>query len=123
MSFERLIRFEGENGQQQFGEPQIEDADELLVALQEGKLVAKVFEGQNAFDLSSQQGPLVLVKRLLPVLRREDVPIVKCIGLNYMAHSKLQTMLDGMCANEAESEKEDENRRRTHPSLLSHPPA
>lgn len=114
MSSRGLIRFEDESGQERLGEPQVEDADEMLAALQEEKLVAQAFRGTNAFDLSSHKDSPVRVKRLLPVLRPADVPIVKCIGLNYMAHSRLLVIPDRKCVDERKSEKEDENRRLTH---------
>lgn len=88
MSFDRLIRFEDESGKVRFGEPQIDNAEELLPLLKSGKLLAQPFTGSSFFDLSLEDGNPVRVKGLLAVLRPSDVPIIKCIGLNYIAHSK-----------------------------------
>ena len=90
MPYLRLIRFENAEGKEQFGEPQIEDADELPELLQSGKLFAKILEGTSPFKLSAQSGSPQQVKRILPVLLPADVPIIKCVGLNYIRHSELK---------------------------------
>ncbi|KAM0257267.1 hypothetical protein ACHAQJ_004505 [Trichoderma viride] len=86
MSFSRLIRFEDFEGNEYYGEPQINNADDLSIFLDNGKLVANIFDGSSPFSLSSKAGAIRQVKRILPVLRPEDVPIIKCVGLNYIAH-------------------------------------
>jgi hypothetical protein len=81
MSWKRLIRFEDEFGKERFGEPNIDNAAELFASLRNGNLSANVFSGEDTFALYSTR-EIVKVGRLLPVLTREDVPLVKCIGLN-----------------------------------------
>jgi hypothetical protein len=88
MSFSRLIRFEDVGGNEHFGEPQIENADDLSRLLENGELFAHVLDGISPFNLSSQAGAVHQVKRILPVLRPADVPIIKCVGLNYIKHSE-----------------------------------
>ena len=78
---------------ERFGEPQIKNADDLLRHLEKGELFAHGFEGSSPFDLSSQVRAIHQVKRILPILRPADVPIIKCVGLNYIEHSKLQKAL------------------------------
>lgn len=89
MSWDRIIRFEGVDGKTAFGEPCI-TADEVF-SIQElaekGQLKAKCFEGGDVFSLEATD-KVVEVKSLLPCLTTHDVPVVKCVGLNYMKHSK-----------------------------------
>lgn len=86
MAWSRLIRFLTDEGKEAFGEPDIQSAEELLEKLQKKELYATEFVGSQLFDLSlSTKG--VHVKQLLEILRPTDVPIIRCIGLNYMKHS------------------------------------
>jgi hypothetical protein len=89
MTFSRLIRFEDVEGNKHFGEPHIKNADDLSRLLENGELFAHVLDGISPFNLSlsSQAGAVHQVKRILPVLRPADVPIIKCVGLNYIKHS------------------------------------
>jgi hypothetical protein len=88
MSFLRLIRFEDIEGNKLYGDPQIESADDLSRLLDSGQLFARVFDSSSPFNLAPKAGALCQVKRILPVLRPEDVPIIKCVGLNYIKHSE-----------------------------------
>lgn len=83
----RLIRFVGENGKETFGEPVVKDASEVNELLQKNDLWAYEYQGSSAVNTSSK-GEKVRVKSLLDLFRPEDVPIVRCIGLNYKEHSK-----------------------------------
>lgn len=82
----RLIKFVDESNITSFGDACIDDANELTSRLSQKTLHADRLEGDNPFALKAT-GERVRVIRLLPVLCREDIPIVKCIGLNYMKHS------------------------------------
>lgn len=89
MSWDRIIRFEGVDGKVAFGEPII-TADEVFSVqelAEKGQLKAKYFGGADVFSVQATD-KLVEVKSLLPCLMADDVPIVKCVGLNYMKHSK-----------------------------------
>jgi len=85
-SFDRLIRFQDAAGNTRFGEPKVSSADALEQALAEGTLEATVFEGGDLFH-ATETSEVVKVKDILPLLTPADVPIVKCIGLNYIKHS------------------------------------
>jgi hypothetical protein len=85
--WKRLIRFEAADGVVCFGDPCVSSAEELTANLEAGSLLAKQLEGHSPFHLVATDKE-VPVKRLLGVLTADDVPIVKCIGLNYKAHSK-----------------------------------
>lgn len=92
MSWDRIIRFEGVDGKTAFGEPIItaEDGFSIQELAEKGQLKAKCFEGADIFSLQKTD-KVVEVKSLLPSLTEDDVPIVKCVGLNYMKHSKSLT--------------------------------
>lgn len=87
MAWQRLIKFVDSQGQTRYGDPIIDHADELAEKLESKTLKARVLEGSNIPDLrltGSEADVVELVGPLTPA----DVPIVKCIGLNYMKHSK-----------------------------------
>ncbi|QYS97898.1 FAA_hydrolase domain-containing protein [Trichoderma simmonsii] len=88
MSFLRLICFEDIDGNKLYGDPQIESADDLSRLLENGELFARVLDGSSPFNLASKAGALRQVRRVLPVLTPKDVPIIKCVGLNYITHIK-----------------------------------
>lgn len=88
MAWSRLIRFVADEDNVSFGEPCIERAAELVEKLELGQLHAAELVGDNPFALSAT-GKQLHVKRLLGILTPADVPIIRCIGLNYMKHSKL----------------------------------
>lgn len=86
MAWSRLIRFLDDEDKMVFGEPEIKTEAELIEKYQGKALYASEFEGNSPFALSPT-GRKVLVKRLLEVLTPADVPIIRCIGLNYTKHS------------------------------------
>lgn len=95
MAFELLIRFIAEDGQCHFGEPLISSAEELQAHLAQGILKARLLQGLEGrryldFEAASPIHPekIVAVKQLVGPLNAEHVPIVRCIGLNYVKHSK-----------------------------------
>ncbi|EEP76550.1 fumarylacetoacetate hydrolase [Uncinocarpus reesii 1704] len=90
-TWSRLIRFVGEDGVTRFGEPQVADAAEVVQACADGKLVAHEWTGEDPFSLT-MGSKSVKVKELLAILHPSDVPIIRCVGLNYMKHSKLNSM-------------------------------
>lgn len=89
MAFSRLIHFRDSDGKELWGEPEIKSADDLFPALEKGTLFANVWEGTGPFDLSSASNEPKKVAEILPILEPTQVPIVKCIGLNYIKHSTL----------------------------------
>jgi hypothetical protein len=86
MAWERLIRFVDEHGEVCFGEPIIEKATDLTDLLAKKELYALKLKGDDPFELSGP-GEKTHVAKLLGVLDPSHVPIIKCIGLNYMKHS------------------------------------
>lgn len=86
MAWQRLIKFKDPQGQVHYGEPIINDADELAEKLTSKTLEAKLLQGDSIPDLQPT-GDTSTVAELLGPLTPKDVPIVKCIGLNYTKHS------------------------------------
>ncbi|KAI8933953.1 hypothetical protein NX059_008727 [Plenodomus lindquistii] len=86
MSFSALIRFKNPEGKERFGEPQIQHADELLLLLANKALFAVVLNGTGPLDITGRTDIQEQVAELLPVLQPNNVPIIKCVGLNYMKH-------------------------------------
>lgn len=88
----RLIRFESTDGRLLRGEPILPSPNFDVGSTIEGtKLQAKVIEGQDIYDTTGKTkvtDEIVTVKKLLGPLAQEDVPIVRCIGLNFLKHIK-----------------------------------
>jgi hypothetical protein len=93
--WKRLIRFVATDGRVLRGEPILPSADfDLGKTTAETKLQAKVITGEDIYDttgLTKVSDEVVTVDKLLGPLAQEDIPILRCVGLNYAKHSKLET--------------------------------
>ena len=87
MSWNRLIRFVSTDGTTTFGDALLDDASEIHQKLSDNALYAQELSGSSPFDLKAT-GKKLQVKTILPLLTQRDVPIIRCIGLNYTKHSK-----------------------------------
>ncbi|KAK6460360.1 hypothetical protein DFJ63DRAFT_290462 [Scheffersomyces coipomensis] len=87
VAWKRLIRFVAKDGKIYRGEPIVpnEDYDLGKAALAGEEIRAKVITG-DVFDDAVVTDEIKEVKTLLGPLSEDDVPIIKCIGLNYMKH-------------------------------------
>lgn len=92
MVWSRLIRFLDEEGKLRHGEPQIDSYEDLASFAHAGTLKAREIIGEDLFS-ASPTDRVVQVKKLLGPLGPEDVPIVRCVGLNYATHSTLHCHL------------------------------
>ena len=92
MTWERLIRFVGDDDKVHFGEAQREDVEKIGSLVQSNDLYARELVGHNVFSLKLSEKHLH-VKKLLGPLEPSDVPIIRCIGLNYTKHSWSQRLL------------------------------
>lgn len=92
MSWTRLIRFVDDDDKEKFGEPCIENERELDELLSQNKLWAIELKGDSPVSIV-ERGDKVHVKALRDLVKPSDVPIVRCIGLNYVKHSKLLIFL------------------------------
>ena len=90
VAWERLIRFVAEDGRTLRGEPILPSPDfDLGTTTEDTKLQAKVIKGDDVFDTTGQTvvtDEVVTVKRLLGPLSQAEVPILRCVGLNYAKH-------------------------------------
>ncbi|KAK8119896.1 fumarylacetoacetate hydrolase family protein [Apiospora kogelbergensis] len=85
MTWTRLIRFADDSGRETFGEPCIENEQQLMEQLEANTLYATEYKGESITS-ALVKGEKVHVKSLLDILRPADVPIIRCIGLNYIKH-------------------------------------
>ncbi|KAF4984054.1 hypothetical protein FZEAL_667 [Fusarium zealandicum] len=86
-SWTRLIRFTDDNGNETFGEPIIQDDKDFADRLAKDDLWAVEYKGQSPVG-NLTKGEKIHVKSVRELLRPADVPIIRCIGLNYQKHIK-----------------------------------
>jgi hypothetical protein len=90
-SWDRLIRFVSTDGKTLRGEPILPSPDfDVGTTTEETKLQAKVISVANddIFDEGTKvTDEIVTVKTLLGPVTTAEVPIIRCIGLNFIKHS------------------------------------
>lgn len=86
-AWQRLIRFVDDNDNETFGEPLVTSEDELEQRLQNNDLYATELKGSSPVAPLAK-GDKLHVKSLSNILNPSDVPIIRCIGLNYIKHSE-----------------------------------
>jgi hypothetical protein len=88
-AWKRLVRYvSAKDGSIKYGEPIVsEDKPDIDALAQKGGLRVKVLEGESPL-LAKPTGEEDEVKQLLGPLTPKDVPIVRCVGLNYRTHSE-----------------------------------
>ncbi len=89
VAWDRLVRYIPENraGEIRYGEPILQSPDEDVASLaSSGKLQVRILEGPDPLS-AVPTGRIHTVKELLGPLEPKDVPIIRCIGLNYKTHS------------------------------------
>lgn len=94
VAWERLIRFVATDGRTLFGQPILPTPDfDLGETTEETGLKANVIEGEiyDTTGATKVTDEVVTVKKLLGPLAPSDVPILRCVGLNYAKHSKYLT--------------------------------
>ena len=83
----RLIRFTSTDNRILYGEPILPSEDFDLGSTTEATgLKARVIVGDDLYDTTGATkvtDEVVTVKKLLGPLKQSDVPILRCIGLNY----------------------------------------
>ena len=91
--WDRLIRFVATDGRVLRGEPILPSPDyDIGSTTEKDQLQAKVVSGTDIFSTKGDTkvtDEIVTVKALLGPLTQEEVPILRCIGLNYAKHSML----------------------------------
>lgn len=98
LPWKRLIRFEAADGRILRGEPILPFNDYDVGFVQESdNLQARVIIGDDIFNTNGTttvSNEIVKVRRLLGPLAQADVPIVRCVGLNYAKHSEASRSID-----------------------------
>lgn len=95
LPWKRLIRFQAPDGRILRGEPILPPNEEVDLGLitEADHLQARVISGNDIYDTTGATqvtDDILAVKRILSPLAQSDVPILRCIGLNYAKHSKWQ---------------------------------
>lgn len=89
--WQRLIRFIAKDGRTLYGEPIMPSPGfDLGITTAETNLQAKVLSGSDLYDTTGNTivtEEVVAVEKLLGPLAQSDVPILRCVGLNYAKHS------------------------------------
>ena len=92
VAWERLIRFVTVDGRVLRGQPILPSPDYDLGNHEEkDNLKANVIVGEDIFStdgVTKVTDEVVIVGQILGPLTAKDVPILRCIGLNYAGHSK-----------------------------------
>ena len=92
LPWKRLIRFIATDGRTLRGEPILPTpTTDLGFITEEDKLQARVIEGEDIYDTTGKTrvtDEIVTVRTILGPLTQEEVPILRCVGLNYAKHSE-----------------------------------
>lgn len=93
LPWKRLIRFIARDGRTLRGEPILPTpATDLGFITESDNLQARVIEGEDIYDTTGKTrvtDETVTVRTILGPLAQEDVPVLRCVGLNYAKHSEL----------------------------------
>lgn len=93
VSWDRFVRYvpQGQNQTIRYGDPIIKESevDRIAQIAEEGGLEVKVLQGDHPLN-ATPNGQTDKVAQLLGPLEPADVPIIRCIGLNYKTHSMLK---------------------------------
>lgn len=92
LPWKRLIRFRALDGRILRGEPILPANEEVDLGLitKADKLQARVISGSDIYDVTGTTqvtGEVVTVEQILSPLAQSDIPILRCVGLNYAKHS------------------------------------
>ncbi|KAJ6179283.1 hypothetical protein N7519_009744 [Penicillium mononematosum] len=92
LPWKRLIRFIATDGRTLRGEPILPTpTTDLGFITESDSLQARVIEGDDLYDTTGKTrvtDEIVSVKTILGPLAQADVPILRCVGLNYAKHVK-----------------------------------
>ncbi len=88
VAWDRLVRYIASDGASKYGVP-IASADDNIAELsRKGELKVKVCTGSTALS-AKPTDQTETVKTLLGPLTPQEVPYIRCVGLNYKTHSML----------------------------------
>lgn len=96
LPWKRLIRFITTDGRTVRGEPILPTpTTDLGFITESDNLQARVIEGDDLYDTTGKTrvtDEIVSVKTILGPLTQADVPILRCVGLNYAKHGELSIL-------------------------------
>lgn len=85
--WDRLIRYVSDlDGITRYGEPIVDSSSDIDALARSGALKVRVLDGDSAIT-AVRTDREDTVRRLLGPLTPGEVPVVRCIGLNYKTHS------------------------------------
>ena len=92
IAWKKLMRFQSDDGRILRGQPvsQNDAPVDLGLVTAENKIQAKVLVGEDIYDttgITHLTNETVTVAKMLGPLTPNDVPILRCVGLNYAKHS------------------------------------
>jgi hypothetical protein len=92
LAWRKLIRFEADDGRILRGEPILQNSASIDLGLVsvEDKIQAKILSGEDIYDTTGNThltDEIVTVAKILGPLTAVEVPILRCVGLNYAKHS------------------------------------
>lgn len=92
LPWKRLIRFRALDGRILRGEPILPADEEVDLGLttNANQLQARVISGSDIYDVTGTTqvtGEVVTMEQILSPLAQSDIPILRCVGLNYAKHS------------------------------------
>lgn len=100
MAWNRFIRFLDEDDHLRLGDALVDSAEDFANLLQAEKLTARELIGQDLFS-ARPTDRVFRVRKLLGPLGPENVPIIRCVGLNYAKHSMFRLALShALCSSE-----------------------
>jgi len=96
VAWTRAIRFVATDGRNLRGEPILPATgfDVGTASAENGELQAKIIVGDDLYDSTGAtyvSDEVATVKKLLGPLGAAEVPILRCVGLNYIKHSEYPT--------------------------------
>lgn len=96
VAWSRLIRFEATDGRVLRGQPILPTPDfDLGTTTEATQLKANIITGDDIYSVSGDTvvtDEVVTVKTLLGPLAAEEIPILRCVGLNYATHSEISAL-------------------------------
>jgi len=92
LAWRKLIRFEADDGRILRGQPILQDSSfvDLGLTTANDRIQANVLVGEDIYDTTGTThltSETVTVAKILGPLTPAEVPILRCVGLNYAKHS------------------------------------
>jgi hypothetical protein len=89
VAWDRLVRYRAKGSDEvRYGQPIVHEGQETEISAiaRDSKLEVEILDGIHPLE-AKPTGKTEHVGRLLGPLTPNDVPIIRCIGLNYKTHS------------------------------------